>query len=251
MEIVRFKRYMELSLKEKDDLKEWCNSEEEFDQLKDVMRATAALSLSEKVVPKKETKASLDQLFSQKQGEKKPVFWYNSILTVIFPTEKKWIYRPVFQFAAVCLLAVLVYPFLASKEIVSDTPQVATTNDETTVKQTETPKSTNEKKSDLKVATSTENKRIVNSENPKVAAVQRLVATKHADVMGIAQIQNEGVVAVCSQNEIETAVSAPQFSSDSRNMYQLEEMDKKFVQTNSSQSAAKQPGIFDLLTATF
>ena len=53
MEIVRFKRYIELSPREKDDLKEWCNSEEEFDQLKDVMQATAALSMSEKGFPKK------------------------------------------------------------------------------------------------------------------------------------------------------------------------------------------------------
>jgi hypothetical protein len=257
VEIVRFKRYIELSPREKDDLKEWCNSEEEFDQLKDVMQATAALSMSEKVFPKKETKASLDQLFSQKQGEKKPVFWYNSILTVIFPTEKKWIYRPVFQFAAVCLLVVLLYPFFASKEIVEETSQVATTDNGTSIKQTETPKSTNEKEKALNVSTSTENQQTANSENPGVVAQQRLVATNYADQTGSAQIQEEIAFSDGAQSGIERAVSTMEFSpfsggsGVSRDTYQDEKFDENRVHTNRSQSAAKQPGLFDLLTATF
>ena len=251
VEIIRFKRFIELSPGEKEVIKEWCNSEEEFDQLQDVLNATDILSMSEKVVPKKETKVSLDQLFSQKQNEKKPVFWYNSILMVMFPTEKKWIYRPVFQFAAVCLLVVLIYPFLASKEIIQETRQVASSNNGTSLKQTKIPASTNDKKIDLNISTSIEKQQAAKNKNPHVSARQSFPTTKYADLIGVSQIREEGVVVVCPQNDFETVTTGPQYLAVSRKMNQIDDMDMKVEQTNMSQSAAKQPGLFDLLTATF
>ncbi|MDX2362787.1 MAG: hypothetical protein QNK23_18400 [Crocinitomicaceae bacterium] len=123
IDIVTEKEFVELSAQEREELKEFCSSEEEFNQLKGVFIGVEAMG-AETYTPKPETKKRLDDLFYESHPKAAPV-WYSSVLAVLIPKEKKIHRQPLMQIAAVALLLILIVPFFSSDSLTADADYVA------------------------------------------------------------------------------------------------------------------------------
>jgi hypothetical protein len=113
VDIVMEKKYIELSEQERKSLSEYCNSEAEYDQMREVFLGVEMLKVAPPT-PKAETKKSLDDLFDQTYPRVAPV-WYMSVLTAVVPKDKPVYRQPLLQIAAVGLLLLLVYPLFNYK----------------------------------------------------------------------------------------------------------------------------------------
>ena len=113
VDIVMEKEFIELTEQERSELQEFCSTEEEYDQLKDVFTNVENMTFGT-FVPKQETKDRLDQLFDQTYPKAAPM-WYSSILTVLVPREKPIHRQPLMQIAAVALLLIMVVPLFRSE----------------------------------------------------------------------------------------------------------------------------------------
>jgi hypothetical protein len=120
VDIIMEKSYIELSANEKAELGEFCSSESEYNQMKDVFHGVEGMQF-ETFTPKKETKESLDSLFDSSFPKVAPI-WYMSILATIVPKEKVVYRQPLVQIAAIGLLIFLAYPFFNS-DVTDEVPQ--------------------------------------------------------------------------------------------------------------------------------
>lgn len=116
VDIVLQKSFIELSNDERIELSEWCTSEEEYDQLKIVFLEVERMKAKQTASVRPETKKSLDAIFNEKH-HKTPVFWNNSVMTLIYPIEKPAHKRPLIQVAAVALLFLFTYPIINNNSV--------------------------------------------------------------------------------------------------------------------------------------
>jgi hypothetical protein len=195
------------------------------------------------MTPKAETKNSLDAIFAQKHSKIPPVFWYNTVFTVLYPTDKPIQRRPLMQIAAIGLLFLFVYPFVSNNKLIETTPQLAKV-EEPTIKE------------ELKGLSSEKDKTIVENldenitESP-VTRVQESTIEMSPGVEGLTFSSPEPAVASATYSwttdaRVDASLSLTGAVSD--------HPDGIFIgsSTNSfSQAASSQPAVFDLLTATF
>jgi hypothetical protein len=128
------------------ELKDWCTTRDEFNQLKQLFETLSTLQQKSELEPKKQTKESLDALFMKKHSMGKSASLSNSILRTIYPIDKEFYKRPLVQLAALIVLVLLVVPFLnAPEKITSNLTKVAalkteniTDNKENSIKNSET-----------------------------------------------------------------------------------------------------------------
>lgn len=128
------------------ELKDWCTTRDEFNQLKQLFDTLSTLQQKSELEPKKQTKESLDALFMKKHSMGKSASLSNSILRTIYPIDKEFYKRPLVQLAALIVLVLLVVPFLnAPDKITNNLTKVAalkteniTDNKEKSVKNSET-----------------------------------------------------------------------------------------------------------------
>lgn len=128
------------------ELKDWCTTRDEFNQLKQLFETLSTLQQKSELEPKKQTKESLDALFMKKHSMGKSASLSNSILRTIYPIDKEFYKRPLVQLAALIVLVLLVVPFLnAPDKITNNLTKVAalkteniTDNKEKSVKNSET-----------------------------------------------------------------------------------------------------------------
>lgn len=122
VDIIMEKSYTELSANEKAELNEYCSSESEYNQMKDVFQGVGGMKF-ETFTPKKETKERLDRLFDSSFPKVAPI-WYMSVLATVVPKEKVVYRQPLIQIAAIGLLIFLAYPFFNSN-VAGEVPQFA------------------------------------------------------------------------------------------------------------------------------
>lgn len=229
------KNFIELNEKERSDLKEWCASEEEFDQLKMVFKGVEQLKVSQKITPSFETKRSLDDLFVQQHSKVPGTIWYNTILIAIYPTDKPLVRRPVFQLAAVALIVILAYPFIGANDIMNKKSEIA---------KVESSEKTPDFKTEESSALSTEqDKTLVQSEvKNEVNYENQIPFEMPVDVVASAEISGfeSSFSAMATRKDVDLPVST--------------HPDGIFIGASAvtySQPASSEPAIFDLLTTTF
>lgn len=113
------KKFHELDPSEKDQLKDLCESEEDYEQMRNLFLGLSVMK-KDSMTPKAETKKSLDDIFAEVHGKRDRVIWYNSMLAVIYPTEKKFHQRPLVQVAALLVVIVLLIPFFNNDDIIKN-----------------------------------------------------------------------------------------------------------------------------------
>lgn len=149
-EIVVEKEFIALSPEERIELKNYCSTEEEYNQLKQVLVGVNTMDWTNPE-PKVETKEKLDVLFAQTHP-KADGMWYNSALAVIAPKDKPIYRQPLLQIAALALLVFLTVPFLQQNDTDDSIPLVAENSidagNEDVVKNTDVSGGIEEKKED-------------------------------------------------------------------------------------------------------
>ena len=127
LEQILQKSYDSLSAAELEAIQDICQTEEDFNQLKNVFQSIEQYNDDriEAATPRAEIKSNLDNLFYQTH-QRKPMLWYNSIWMTLYPLEKRFDQRPLVRIAAVLILALSVVPFL-DQSVESPQPQLAST----------------------------------------------------------------------------------------------------------------------------
>lgn len=133
------------------ELKDWCTTRDEFNQLKSLFETLSTLQQKSNLEPKKQTKESLDALFMKKHSMGKSASLSNSILRTIYPIDKEFYKRPLVQLAALIVIVLLILPFLnAPDKLISSHNQVANIKAENTSSNNEKSLKKNELISDVK-----------------------------------------------------------------------------------------------------
>lgn len=135
IDIIEEKEFIELSSAERTELIDFCTTEEEYNQLKNVLSNVSGVKRVNPS-PREETKESLDRLFDESFPRTVPM-WQNTVLTVIIPRNKPLYMQPLLHVAAVALLLILVVPMFQN-EIINKKTSIAKI-DVTDSKQVEKP----------------------------------------------------------------------------------------------------------------
>ncbi len=136
------------------ELKDWCTTRDEFNQLKHLFETLSTIQQKEALAPKKQTKESLDALFMKKHSMGKSASLSNSILRTIYPIDKEFYKRPLVQLAALVVIVLLVVPFLnAPEKITSNLTKIASVKTDNTNSSKEKSVNNNKSNSDVKNAT--------------------------------------------------------------------------------------------------
>lgn len=109
------KEFNELTQAELLELKEFCTTESEYIQMKEVFISVESMPI-ENPTPRKETKEKLDELFASTYPKAAPI-WYSSVGALIVRKNQPIYRQPLMQIAAVGLLLLLIYPIWNTTEI--------------------------------------------------------------------------------------------------------------------------------------
>ncbi|MCF8415281.1 MAG: hypothetical protein K9G40_03485 [Crocinitomicaceae bacterium] len=237
VDLIAEKNFDQLNATEREALGEWCASEEEFQEMKDLFFSLEVLKNENRMTPKQETKNSLDDIFASTHAEPKTILWYNTVWLTVYPKEKAVFRRPLIQMAAAVVLLVLISPLFFQTAI--ETGKVQTAKND--VKPTEEPKIENEleKQTDVKVESTLVSNKAISQDDDKevlVAQVEDLPSTEIIDGL--------------KREDVEFASVAPSVAAGTA----FDHPDGIFKEEKTiafSQAAKDQPGFLDLLTATF
>ena len=240
------KYYFELTPNEKEALHEWCATEDEFIQLKQVFEQIEGLKVSNTFSPKRETKQSLDDLFAAKHNKNTRVIWLNSIGIALYPKDKPLFQRPLAYAAAIGIIALIATPFFFDNTLPSkpSLAQVENNNPaQTSNSKTKTTTSKSSEEPPVQVA------EVSSSQESNVAMPSELESFSSTSEE-IAVIESIAPVEVISS---ETATMSRKVAdeswSHSDGIFKASDMEKDNATASSPVSA--HPSVLDLLAATF
>lgn len=245
-DLFREKTFQELNAEEREQLSELCESEEDFEQMRNLFVGLESMK-TEKFIPRQETKASLDAIFAA-QTKQRPVYWYNTVLVVLYPQDKPVQRRPIVQVAAAILFVALIVPFLNNDAIVPSNKQLAKVS---------------VKEQSKKVGST--NKKSPASSNNEAARIEQMVGSEVKEIYGEDRIQDSeisedllltsrGVMEAEESRMEELSVAAPAVAAGAlAKMEVFDHPDGIFSGTviTYSKSVKQQPAVLDLLTAAF
>lgn len=251
--IIIQKAFEELTSTEKEQLKEWCSTEEEFNQLKMLYSEIELINSENSLKTKASTKKSLDELFEKTHSKG---VWYSAPIKTLYPQDKSFIRRPLVQIAAVLALLFLAYP-LFNKKIAEIQPKQMVELKKDEIPMMKAKKNEIQSELDKEVPQNEINfvPPIVSDEVVNYELSESIVESTSQDDFAIAEIATESkdaeVISELNSVADMRVVSAPKaslngFTNQSGGIY-IEE------KTNSAISlpASRKPEMLDLLTAAF
>lgn len=237
-DLFRYKNYLELDNRERELLNDLCESEEEFEQMKNLFDGIELIK-NEKLRPSAKTKSSLDSMFADIHRKDNKVFWYNGTLTMLYPKDKPLQRRPIMQIAAAVVLVIIAIPFLNNDKIDEVKPQLAKV--ETIQKETESTKNASNSVNSIE-------------KNPGVDTQENITSLTASTVL-ISKDKNETETTIIES--VDVPVSMSMASQPELSVVATDELfdhpDGVFegTEVSFSRSAGQQTGILDLLTAAF
>lgn len=248
-DLFREKTFHELNELEREQLAELCESEEEFEQMRNLFAGIEAIK-AEEFKPKAETKASLDALFAA-QAQKRPVIWYNSLLIALYPQDKPIQRRPLIQIAAALVVVLLAIPFLNKEKLVQESTPIAKvekkeavkTNDESSTKSAVTENGSGTKSP----IQSFEQQNFTQPESQSGATIEKEDQQMLTTISDISLAESR-------PEDLEVAMAAPSAKSETVTVAKdFNHPDGVFSGTviSYSKSVKQQPAVLDLLTAAF
>ena len=251
VEIVVNKSFVELSMSEKEQLFEWCSTEEGFDQLKNVFIEVELMKNQSTENVRPSTKEKLDLLFTEKYKVGDAVRWNSSIGKLIYPFDKPFHRRPIIQIAALLLLLLLAFPLLMKNKEISKISQLAKNEVKEGEKKISKPKKNKEQSPEESSNTPPENQLIAAD---KQSSRKDLIIEK-ATAEAVSDVPAQGGVNV-SENSYQVSPSVASASaSDSKNQFSSDQPDGLYREVNNgvnfSKSISEIPSVLDLLSVTF
>lgn len=245
-DLFREKTFQELNAEEREQLSELCESEEEFEQMRNLFVGLESMK-TEKFVPRQETKASLDAIFAA-QTKQRPLYWYNTVLVVLYPQDKPIQRRPIVQVAAAILFVALIVPFLNNDAIVPSNKQLA----KVIVK--EKPKKVGSIIKKSLPVSNNEGAQIDQMVGSEVNEINGEDSRREAEISEDLLFTSNGIVATAESQMEELTAAAPTVASGAMaKMEVFDHPDGIFTGTviAYSKSVKQQPAVLDLLTAAF
>lgn len=242
--LVLNKHYFELTPNEKDSLREWCATEDEFLHLKQVFEQIEGLKVSNTFSPKRETKQSLDDLFAAKYQKNTRIIWLNSIGVALYPKDKPLFQRPLAYAAAIGIIALIATPFLFDTTL-SAKPSLAQVekNKSTSTSNSKTTSSKSKETPPVKVAE-------VSTSQESNEAIPSVLESYSNASEEIAVIESVAPVEVISSETATMSRSvADEPWSQSNGIFKA--TDKENDDAKASSPVSAHPSVLDLLTATF
>jgi hypothetical protein len=242
--LVLNKHYFELTPNEKESLREWCATEDEFLQLKHVFEQIDGLKVTNTLSPKRETKQSLDELFAAKYRKNTRIIWLNSIGVALYPKDKPLFQRPLTYAAAIGIIALIATPFLFDTTLPAK-PSLAQVekNKSTPASNSKTTSSKSSKTLQVQVAevhsSQESNEAIPSALEPFSSASEEI-----AVIEAVAPVE-----VVTSETATLSRSMADESWSELDGIFQASDMEKDDATASSPVSA--HPSVLDLLTATF
>jgi len=232
IDIVMTKEFVELTESERLELTEWFTTQEEFEHMKQVFHEVERIKTTDRFVPRQATKDSLDSLFASKHSKNAPTIWYNTVLVALYPKDKPAFQRPLLQVAAIAVLILLIYPFMNTMKVKDEPTQMAKVESiqEPEVKETE--------------------ENTVQTESPLLNE-NTVVETKALNVQETPMLMDDESIMEVSVSEESIAEAEDVSTLSAAGMVHPDGIFTGASSVSYSQSAAKQPAIFDLLTAAF
>lgn len=114
IEIIKQKKFNELTTEELVDIKELASNEEEYNAVRELYLMNSAF-ISGAPQPSVDVKNRLDDLFHEVHPKVRPI-WYMSAIHTIIPNDKPFIQQPLLKVAAILILALLFVPFFTSND---------------------------------------------------------------------------------------------------------------------------------------
>ena len=245
------KEYNELSAAERAELQEFCSSESEYTQMKEVFASVEAMKF-ETPQPRKETKERLDNLFAETYPKAAPI-WYSSVGAAILPKDKPLHRQPLMQIAAVGLLLVLIYPLWNARLSESPKPnQSASVEQKATSESEPKSKSTTAEAEPVKDETSNEDALTQDLVASNLSSESRADVVPPAEPGGLFGDASPATSATVSAGTTSTFAFTNASVNDMTTFAGspvAEHPDGVFVAV--SQPASDDPELFDLLTTTF
>lgn len=246
IDVMMDKQYFELSSSEKEELAQYCSNEDEYNHLREVMIGVESIKF-DSYTPKSETKQKLDDLFDQTYPKASPV-WYMSVLGVVVPKEKPIHRQPLVQIAAIALLVLLAVPLFNTDITQEKKNQVAMVEkEEQAVKQD---------KVEQAVPKSNEQTQMVDEEQPTFVtdAEGDNFAANAGATPEVMTRSSEPVIDMTPLSASSTIATGAPFTTTG-----FDHPDGVFDASSAlassevsySVSAADEPDVLDLLTATF
>lgn len=243
-QLVRNKHYFELTPNEKLSLREWCATEDEFLQLKQVFEHIEGLKVSNTFSPKRETKQSLDDLFAAKHNKNTRVIWLNSIGVALYPKDKPFFQRPLAYAAAIGIVALIATPFLFDNTLPAKPSLAQVEKNESTP--TSNSKTTSSKSSETpplqveEVTTYRESNEAMPSNLESISSASAEIAV----IESIAPVE-----VILSETATLSRKVADESWSHSDGIFKASDMEKD--NATASSPVSEHPSVLDLLTATF
>lgn len=237
--IVLKKSFIELTEIERNEVLEWCSSEEEYDQMKQVFIEVELMKKNQNATVNEQKKRDLDILFHDKLNAR-PAFWSNSVVVALYPIDKPFQRRPLIQAAALALLFFISYPLYK--------------NVQTDLEDTRFARNEEVKKQNIKQEEPVKNPLVKNEtvvENNKRTSPTNFVfeSEKLNESVSEDDFNNEGVEALAmptaSVAKSEEMSVRPSFN-HSDGIFETGDMDAKY-----SKPLSDTPDYLDLLTAAF
>ncbi len=234
IDYIKNKSFAELSMDEKEEMKELFTTESEFNEIKALffnMDGHSATSFS----PSQKVKEKLDDIFVQKY----PASHFNSFLALIVPKNKPFYRQPLVQIVALALLLLIVVPFF-------NTPLVKETIQVTKVEKLKD--ATNLK--ELKNTKETKSEAYKTKKEPKIVEPERQMSTpvKPSTRNSQKSIQTpESKLIVLEAEPSLTLIPSENKSKHPDGIYTGEMEEVNFL----SVSADEQVELLDILTVTF
>ena len=228
--IIVEKEFIELSSTELAEVNEFCSSEEEYNQMRDVFLEVESITF-DTPKPKAETKKSLDNLFNQTYP-KAPVAWYSSILTVVVPKDKPIHRQPILQVAAICLLFIMIIPFF-NTDVAVQKNQIAEVE-----KLTDT-----EAGSVAKVKVIEKEEGNIFNGNQQESSIEELIESE-IEVPRVVSVENFN-----SSNSLSASTPFTAFSASFDHPDGI--FDETIAEVDYSMNISELPDVLDLLTTTF
>ncbi len=264
VEIVVNKSFVELSMSEKEQLFEWCSTEEGFDQLKNVFIEVELMKNQSTENVRPSTKEKLDLLFTEKYKVGKAFRWNSSIGKVMYPFDKPFHRRPIIQIAALLLLLLLAFPVMVKTKEISNRSQLAKNEMKDGEKKISKPKKNKEQSPEESSNTPPEDQVYAadkqSSRKDLISVKARVEAVNDVPVQGGVNVSesdiNYPIVSNLTENSNQVSPSVASASAaDSKNQLSSFQSDGLYREVNNgvnfSKSISVTPSVLDLLSVAF
>ncbi|GEM_PF-4988370 len=115
-QLIKTRTFQSLSPEEREQIREWASTEDEFEQMKQVLISAQYMAEKSAKTPAPSVKRQLDERFKNKYSADQVKGW-RRFMRQLWPEEQPLFFRPAFQVGVVVLLVAFTLPFFERESV--------------------------------------------------------------------------------------------------------------------------------------